>query len=103
LSAGRESAPLLPAPGGIGKLRAPLRFTRLAFRGRAAPPSRRQRHTPLQFRPIFTASPALRLSGGWRKPRDLQARARSLRTLRSSTGRSGIVIRKVAPMVPSTR
>ena len=32
-----------------------------------------------------------------------QARARSLRTLRSSTGRSGMVIRKVAPMVPSTR
>ena len=31
------------------------------------------------------------------------ARARSLRTLRSSTGRSGIVMRKVAPMVPSTR
>jgi hypothetical protein len=31
------------------------------------------------------------------------ARARSVRTLISSTGRSGIVIRKVAPMVPSTR
>src|SRR5579863_7189857 len=31
------------------------------------------------------------------------ARARSLRTLNSSTGRSGIAIRKVAPMVPSTR
>ena len=33
----------------------------------------------------------------------LYARARSLRTLSSSTGRSGIAIRKVAPMVPSTR
>src|SRR5437763_10615843 len=32
-----------------------------------------------------------------------QARARSLRTLSSSTGRSGITIRNVAPRVPSTR
>ena len=31
------------------------------------------------------------------------ARARSLRMLSNSTGRSGITIRKVAPMVPSTR
>ena len=31
------------------------------------------------------------------------ARARSLRMVSSSTGRSGITIRKVAPMVPSTR
>jgi hypothetical protein len=31
------------------------------------------------------------------------ARARSLRMLMSSTGRSGMVIRNVAPMVPSTR
>ena len=31
------------------------------------------------------------------------ARARSLRMLSSSTGRSGIAIRKVAPIVPSTR
>ena len=36
-------------------------------------------------------------------PKTLYARARSLRTLISSTGRSGMVIRKVAPMVPSTR
>jgi hypothetical protein len=33
----------------------------------------------------------------------LYARARSLRMLSNSTGRSGITIRKVAPMVPSTR
>jgi hypothetical protein len=39
-------------------------------------------------------------SSAWRS---IYARARSLRTLRSSTGRSGIVMRKVAPMVPSTR
>ena len=32
-----------------------------------------------------------------------QARARSLRMVKSSTGRSGMVIRNVAPMVPSTR
>jgi hypothetical protein len=31
------------------------------------------------------------------------ALARSLRMLKSSTGRSGMTIRKVAPMVPSTR
>jgi hypothetical protein len=33
----------------------------------------------------------------------IYARARSLRMLSSSTGRSGMVIRKVAPIVPATR
>jgi hypothetical protein len=42
-------------------------------------------------------------SGAGFRPKTLYARARSLRTLISSTGRSGIAIRKVAPMVPSTR
>jgi hypothetical protein len=32
-----------------------------------------------------------------------QARARSIRRWLNSTGRSGMVMRKVAPMVPSTR
>jgi hypothetical protein len=38
-----------------------------------------------------------------RRGRRLYARARSLRMVKSSTGRSGRVIRKVAPIVPSTR
>jgi hypothetical protein len=46
---------------------------------------------------------ASKKSAKYRKALGPYARARSLRTLRSSTGRSGITIRKVAPMVPSTR
>jgi hypothetical protein len=99
LSAGREGAPLLPAPARLGKLcknpsrRAGRCLARPAGRFR----SRRQNgHVILSV----TSTTGER---GSPQDRPRYARARSLRTLRSSIGRSGMVIRKVAPIVPSTR